>query len=796
MQIFKKIIASALVLALAVPALTACSKKGSSDVISADDPWFDLNAVTIEEDFDPEVYEIAYMDYVGVCDQGYIYSAYAVKLIPDGFDIESDYADLIEQYLYIYNDQGEKTATIDISAYLRDSDLGEYTSMDGVVKLNDVWYVKISSYDINTYESVNYRVPVDLESGEFGEAQLLEAPDEITAALAEGASEESEHIVGDYQIRKFWMYAESGASYILMITDAEGNVTVLDLRDIFPNEVIYDISNFVDIGNNRALVCANDYNKDKYFVIDFTTMTIDLFDEDMSWLSIDSRGIYSVEGIGSAIIDQDGVYAIDFENRTTTPLILFDDTNVNRCDVGNFTPVVITEDECIFTGVPNTPDVGASSFINARAGIYTFTRADSNPNAGKTVVTVASVEAFTYPVCNAVCEFNDTSSEYFIKLDSKYSIDKHSSEINSEEDYQAARDRVSADLSNQLAIDLMAGEGPDVIINGASLNMLNSSDYLLDLAPYIQENCGSDNYFTNIFDACSDGEALYQAPLSFSVIGIATSEDNVEEGQIGFTFEQYQEFVSGPCNGVSPFSGTRIDIFIRLVDCMYDSFIEDGTVNFDTEEFRALAQFTADTINDDLTVDSDEGYYEEDSDVASIAYIDSITSYFQNVINKDFVLLGLPSYDGRGPVIYDVSSVAVSAQTDYQDACYEFVSMLLSDSCQETFGLYSTPVNRTAFNAIAEKYIEANNTEVSLMLRLYDEAMLTMLGYSVRTMDESDIPVFEQFVSGITDMYVNDGSINSIIREEMPSFFEGQKTLEQILPVLTDRVSTVLNERS
>jgi hypothetical protein len=63
-------------------------------------------------------------------------------------------------------------------------------------------------------------------------------------------------------------------------------------------------------------------------------------------------------------------------------------------------------------------------------------------------------------------------------------------------------------------------------------------------------------------------------------------------------------------------------------------------------------------------------------------------------------------------------------------------------------------------------------------------------------MDESNIPAFEEFVDSIDCCYINDASINAIIREEMPSFFEGQKSLDQIIPVLNDRVSTVLTERN
>lgn len=797
MKTFKKLIASALTLAMAVPLFTACSKSGSSDVISSSDPWFNLNTVSIEEVFDPEEYEFASSTFVGICDMGYIYNAYAVKLIPEGFNFENDYDDLIEQSLYIYNDQGERIQTISITDYLKTADVGSYANVSRIIKSGDTWYVRVNSYDMDTMETTNYRFSVDLETGEFGEPELIPVPDDVRELLEE-ASEEDTTYIGDYEIREFWCYSEEGDSYVFLITDADNNTTAIDMRELFPNETIFDVANIIDVGNDKALICATDSGADKYFMLNLAAMDVEMLDGDMSWLEGNAASIFSVEGIGSAVVNQDGVYAIDFDNSTLNPLLMFDDTNVNRSDVNNFTPVRITEDEFVFTGVPNMPEVGSDTSTVCRAGIYTFTRADSNPNAGKAIITVASVEAFPYALCNAVCEFNDSSESFFIKLDSRYNIDRHLDEINNADDYQAARDSVSADLSNQLAIDLMAGEGPDIIVNAASLSMMNNSDYLLDLAPYVAENFTSDNYFTNIFDACKDGDALYQVPLACSVIGIATSEDNVEEGQNGFTFEQYVDFVEGPCNGVSPFSGDQVDIFIRLVDCMYDSFVQDGNVNFDTEEFRALAEFTAEHITDELSLgdSNDEGYYTEDESVASIAYIDNISSYFQQVTGKDFALLGLPSYDGRGPVIYDISSVAISAQTENQDACYQFVSMLLSDSCQEIYAVYDIPVNRNAFNTVANQYIESTNNELSIMLRLYDEALLALYGYNVTPMDESLIPEFEEFVEGISDMYVNDGSINSIIREEMPSYFEGQKTLEQVLPVLTDRVSTVLNERS
>ena len=40
-----------------------------------------------------------------------------------------------------------------------------------------------------------------------------------------------------------------------------------------------------------------------------------------------------------------------------------------------------------------------------------------------------------------------------------------------------------------------------------------------------------------------------------------------------------------------------------------------------------------------------------------------------------------------------------------------------------------------------------------------------------------------------------DAAINMILIEEMPAYFAGQKTLEQVIPVMQNRIQKVLDER-
>ena len=343
----------------------------------------------------------------------------------------------------------------------------------------------------------------------------------------------------------------------------------------------------------------------------------------------------------------------------------------------------------------------------------------------------------------------------------------------------------------------MSGEGPDIIINGATFGMLNDDDYLLDLSEFAAANLGSDAYFTSIFDAARIGDALYQLPLSFSVAGIAVSPDDIEDGQVGFTFDQFQEFVDGPCNGTNPISGGKLSLFITALNCMQDLVIEDGQVNYDNEAFRALAEYVNEYVNEEMSIDDEERYEAAvSSDTPALVDISSVTNYYDYLVSVNKVLVGVPSYDGRGPIIYGSDSVAVSANSVSEEGCLEFVSLLMGNEAQEYFGLEGgIPVNRAAFESCGQKLIDKQNAYIQDLLRFYDPEFLRMYGISSDPLDDAAIAELAATIETLSSWYTNDGAINAIIREEMPAYFEGQKTLDQVIPILEDRVQTVLNER-
>lgn len=788
-----RLIAATLAVAMMAPMICACGKNRGKEKVSADDPWYSLSKVSLNDSDSSNQYDYVYRTFIGMEGENFVFRKSGQLALPADFDYESnDYTPYQVEELNTYDPQGNLISTIDLTQLLSNFNRSLYPSIGGIQKNDSGFTVELRTYPEGG--SVQYySATVNATTGELGEPQERSTNETIDRLTNdEGGSDEGTVVIGSYSVTKIWFSASqdnANASYDIVVTDQNGTSTEFDMRTLYPNLEVFNVNCVVDIGDNKVLLGTNTGDGVKmYFVIDLNTMSMSQDNSDMSWIEDKVYMVTQVEGLGSVVRNPDGLYSINYANRSLDPVFLYTSSNINAYEISNLTPIYVTSDRAVFTG-PQYEAYPTFGFT-ATTIIYTFERQDTNPNAGKVILDLASVTDLSYPLCEAVCSFNETNPDYFIRYDMQYQFRENYSE-----DAGQTNDENSTSLGNQLAVDIMSGTGPDLIVNGSRFGMLNNTDYLLDLGPFITENCSSDAYFTNIFDAADNEGKLYQVPLSISVDGIITDAGNVEAGIEGFTFDQYDEFVNGPCNGVPPISGGQMDFFINALNGMTDLMIDaDGTVDYDNDAFRALAEYTAQHVNESLQTDDEEYYYTQSEGYTTT--IRDVTSYFESIKNGSCVFLGMPSYDGRGPAMTPTATIAISAQTIAPDACKDFVLSLLGNDTQELFGSREgLPVNRAAFDSIGSRYVTYQNDMIDYRTSRMTEAELILQGINTTPMSESAVDDFAALVSSLTSWYTNDGSINAIIREEMPAYFEGQKTLEQIIPVLEDRVHTVLSER-
>lgn len=647
------------------------------------------------------------------------------------------------------------------------------------------------------YIDINSVYRFDLTDGAFISYEQIEG-----ASTDDDLSLEASYTFDGYTVSKYWIYDEGGNySYMLEVTDPNGNNTSYDLRDSLPGVIIYNIDGMIYLGDHKALFVYSSEGtwETSAYTIDLDTGAVEEYDGNTAWFETDIYTARYIDGIGNVSVDQSGIKYLNFETNSKEEIFSFDSCNINRADAMNLSLISMTDDKIILSGQIYRGNGYSYDSSGVNTTLYILERAETNPHAGKTVLVASTLGGFDYTLCEAVCDYNDSNPDYFIKLDTKYSLmDKYLNgdiDYNSD-DYQQQELDAEAELSNQLMIDLLAGEGPDIILDGANYYQLNNEDYLIDLSSEID----TADLFGNVIDASKVDDKLYQMPLTLGISGIVTFKDSVDDSQYGFTFDQYADFVSDVCNGKDPLNANQIDFFMYCLNCITNDCLADGKASFDNEAFRALAEYTNENVTDQLQDEEGMAYYsgmglEEDGAYYSRSL--SFPSLVQSEQVNDVKILGLPTVDGRGPVIDVYSSAAISAQTNEKDACVAFINTLLSEDIQTDYGRYDfcTPVRVSAFETSAQEGIEMYNDSLEDNLRWYTEEEIIMYGINTEPLDNSSIQTYEDMIESCSQVSSMDPAVASIVVEEMGAYFSGQKSLDDVIEIMEDRVQTFINER-
>ncbi|MCR4703692.1 MAG: extracellular solute-binding protein [Saccharofermentans sp.] len=799
----------------------ACNKKGGSgsssgsrekshsgNKISADTPWFNSNIldVNLKLDTDRDV-EYTYESLVGADKDRIIIMTSGSYKIPDEANIDWEtfnYNEYAINYVSVINRASKKVDNqIDLTESIPDGGYLESARYeDGKI------VAKIYSYNETTYEASYKEISIDIATGK--------TIDSVDLGMNEdGVYYERSFTLGDYRVDTETNWEGENGSYNLYITSPDGNQTKVELKEA--GKDYYDIPVVLSKDENTAVVPVSVGGGFKYFELDLKTCEIKEADEkEYEWLDLDQCYYPFTDEDGSVYFTTSvGISKINFNKKCMEQVFDFSWCNVNRSILSNLEIAEISDDSFILCGDNyngNPYQMSSSSeFV-----LVEFNKAETNPHAGKTILELYSPYGYTQDkIADSILKFNEENKEYFIEVSDRYSSldDADYSDINSQDQYEQISLTSDAKLSNQLAMDILNGEGPDILMNVSYYGQLNSSNYLTDLSDYIG-NLSSDKYFTNVIDASRVDGKLYNLPICFVVEGIHTDAKYAGKSGVGFTTKEYEKFLNETLNGNDIVNSGQAYYFAKLYTAMADKFIVNGKADFSCSEFADLAEFVKNNVPENAK-SYDEMYEEDDWVDASYAVGASITkadmgyesvgpamesycyglsSYLTEIVQLQggMAILGYPSADGRGPLVEPYISVAISAQANNPDACGEFVKMLLSDELQRDFAMNDNfVINREAFREAGKVCIDYFNKEGYESYFGYDDNLNQK---RIKFTDEH-IDAMENIIVSCSNTNSKDSAINLILIEEMPAYFSGQKDLKAVVEIAQDRVQKVLDER-
>ena len=139
---------------------------------------------------------------------------------------------------------------------------------------------------------------------------------------------------------------------------------------------------------------------------------------------------------------------------------------------------------------------------------------------------------------------------------------------------------------------------------------------------------------------------------------------------------------------------------------------------------------------------------------------------------------GMPMADKDGNVAINANGcLALNSASDNKDLAWEFMKYLLSDEVQSLPSLHGLAVNKTGFDAIAERYYS-----------FYSEG-------SQATVDKEEYAeLLENWMEQINDCDTVDSAIWTLIEEENNKFFEGKQTAEETASILQRKLEQYFNE--
>ena len=681
----------------------------------------------------------------------------------------------------------DKDYTADCNFVIRD-EFGDNISLDSMV-LGDRLY--IAAYDFASHEQ--YLYPIDENNGSI-------APDNRIVLTKQSQEYESPNrfafVGNDVAILK-----QENTTSVELVDPSAGTVkNRISVDNLASDFNIRYPEGILCAGNNKIVVWGStsanyNFGQTRYCLVDLETGKISALDE-MEYINIPLRNLTYCNGQLVTVTDG-GVYNIDVEAGTCKMILSFNCSVCNRYLVNNSELKYADEDRLLFSY--SSRFVGANQISFA---LCTFTRTSDYPAAGKSILTIASTEDLDYSISEAMMRFNQESDTSYMLFDNRYKANREIDYANTDNTDRAALSSLNsyASVSDRLAMDILAGEGPDILITNGSNEQLSNKDYFIDLSGYLQNESGinESDYFMNVIEASKFNGALYQLPIGFYVDCLLASGEDLGDKN-GLTFEEYKSMVKTVCNGTDPLydhqlTFSRTEVATRLFSNESEKFISDGKIDVNCSDFNEIldycSELPAKSFYEGKDVDSEwedlmsakENMRVQPAVVFGFYEFEEYSMKF-----KEPLICGYPSVDGRTATVGSNIAVSISANTGDVNSCKQFLGILLSEDIQKTL-FTNIPVNKKCARDIALMEIAEYNKRVAGS----EGVMFTKTG---KTLDTAIADRYIDQLSTATTSSFAYHSISLIIYEEIPAYFEGQKSFEDVATVINDRAQKALDER-
>ncbi len=327
---------------------------------------------------------------------------------------------------------------------------------------------------------------------------------------------------------------------------------------------------------------------------------------------------------------------------------------------------------------------------------------------------------------------------------------------------------------DELKKEIIAGKGPDIIYSDyddVSYEVLENIGALRDLYEYIDKDSHLQrNDFTKGYLKCMEKNGqLFSISVGFQLQGLAAKKDRIPNKDNLTMTELLAIAAKMPENSVVSYT-TREIFLTEMLECCIENYVdfETNTCDFDNESFRALLilakeyiaeYFESDTVTD--TVDASAllqwfGYYDFNESIQNLSH--------------GLEVVSLPDKHSSYVMMPMGSRFSICYTCQHPDLAWNCIRLMFSDNMQAGYNSgFAYPVIQEAFDEMATQALTRGDIS---------NAQLEIVTENIET----------------SSCRIRNSPVTDIIVEEACAYFSGDKSIDQIISLIDNRVGIYLSE--
>lgn len=344
---------------------------------------------------------------------------------------------------------------------------------------------------------------------------------------------------------------------------------------------------------------------------------------------------------------------------------------------------------------------------------------------------------------------------------------------------------------------------------------LAQKGYLEDLWPYIENDpdLGLDGVLMPPLKAVEVNGGLY---MIFPEVSITTliGPEHIVGDRYGWTLDELMETYSAMPEGstILRYNAARWDMFSMLCAPLLEQYVdmETGETSFEGQGFRDMVEFLSSFPDEVKTTLSADGVRAEliDRMLGGRQMLEATTlgaMWYVTYVDLDFgapaAFIGYPTADGSLGSYFNLhgSKLAMSSACRNKEAAWEFMRKMLTKIHNS-----GELRNMKGYGGTRKTNINLKNYELATEFDLEYEARWKagppLSGpfseplFELDMPSEDDLVRFETLLNNTTQIYWPDNDLANIVWDVLGAYFAGDKTMDDTIRLLENRVGLYINE--